>query len=207
MTTKMEAAEIAMNCGGVAADCERREVGYAGRALAGEQQWARCSLRRPHAWKAAVAGIRGWRPRASGGGCGSANGQLPRARRSLLNSGVVRVEREFSPMDVVSIRDRERTELRVELRRVRKPKGETRKERKRRPGAVHRAKTLWSGSKAGRRHEPDRRRTKATRKCGAVECGEPARRRASGFSASWQCAGGTRNAALQLAGAERLEER
>jgi glutamate 5-kinase len=57
-------------------------------------------MRGKRRWLAYAAGVRG-RVVVDAG----ARKAITAGKASLLNSGVVRVEREFSPMDVVSIRD------------------------------------------------------------------------------------------------------
>ena len=57
-------------------------------------------MRGKRRWLAYAAGVRG-RVVVDAG----AQRAITAGKASLLNSGVVRVEREFSPMDVVSIRD------------------------------------------------------------------------------------------------------
>ncbi len=107
MKTKIEAAEIAMNCGGVALIANGSnpvilESAFAGERIGtvfapaarmrGKRRWLR--------WLAYAAGVRG-RVVVDAG----AQRAITAGKASLLNSGVVRVEREFGSMDVVSIRD------------------------------------------------------------------------------------------------------
>jgi glutamate 5-kinase len=104
MTTKMEAAEIAMNCGGVALIASGAQADTLERAFAGQQTGTvfapATRMRGKRRWLAYAAGVRG-RVVVDAG----AQKAITAGKASLLNSGVVRVEREFSPMDVVSIRD------------------------------------------------------------------------------------------------------
>jgi glutamate 5-kinase len=104
MTTKMEAAEIAMNCGGVALIASGAQADTLERAFAGQQTGTifapAMRMRGKRRWLAYAAGVRG-RVVVDAG----AQKAITAGKASLLNSGVVRVEREFSPMDVVSIRD------------------------------------------------------------------------------------------------------
>jgi glutamate 5-kinase len=104
MTTKIEAAEIAMNCGGVAAIVNGASSGALHRIFSGEREGTvfapATRMRGKRRWLAYAAGVRG-RVVVDAG----AQRAITAGKASLLNSGVVRVEREFSTMDVVSIRD------------------------------------------------------------------------------------------------------
>lgn len=104
MTTKIEAAEIAMNCGGVAAIVNGGVSNSLERALAGEREGTvfapATRMRGKRRWLAYAAGVRG-RVVVDVG----AQRAITGGKASLLNSGVVRVEREFALMDVVSIHD------------------------------------------------------------------------------------------------------
>src|SRR5580765_3391109 len=104
MTTKMEAAEIAMNCGGVALIASGAQADTLERAFAGQQTGTifapAMRMRGKRRWLAYAAGVRG-RVVVDAG----AQKAITAGKASLLNSGVVRVEREFSQMDVVSLRD------------------------------------------------------------------------------------------------------
>jgi glutamate 5-kinase len=110
MTTKMEAAEIAMNCGGVALIASGANPRTLEQAFAGERTGTvfapAIRMRGKRRWLAYAAGVRG-RVIVDRG----AQRAITVGKASLLNSGVVRVEREFSPMDVVSIRDLEGREF------------------------------------------------------------------------------------------------
>lgn len=110
MTTKIEAAEIAMNCGGVAliangANPKTLESVFAGER-AGTVFAPAARMRGKRRWLAYAAGVRG-RVVVDAG----AQRAITAGKASLLNSGVVRVEREFAQMDVVSIRDIEGREF------------------------------------------------------------------------------------------------
>ena len=110
MTTKIEAAEIAMNCGGVAligngANAQTLEKVFAGER-AGTVFAPAARMRGKRRWLAYAAGVRG-RVVVDAG----AQRAITAGKASLLNSGVVRVEREFAQMDVVSIRDIEGREF------------------------------------------------------------------------------------------------
>ena len=104
MTTKIEAAEIAMNCGGVAAIVNGGVSDSLEHALAGEREGTvfapATRMRGKRRWLAYAAGVRG-RVVVDAG----AQRAITAGKASLLNSGVVRVEREFALMDVVSIHD------------------------------------------------------------------------------------------------------
>ena len=110
MTTKIEAAEIAMNCGGVAAIVNGGVADGLQRALAGEREGTvfapAIRMRGKRRWLAYAAGVRG-RVVVDAG----ARRAITARKASLLNSGVVRVEREFAPMDVVSIHDQDGREF------------------------------------------------------------------------------------------------
>ena len=104
MKTKIEAAEIAMNCGGVALIANGSNPVIVESAFAGERIGTvfapAARMRGKRRWLAYAAGVRG-RVVVDAG----AQRAITAGKASLLNSGVVRVEREFGSMDVVSIRD------------------------------------------------------------------------------------------------------
>jgi glutamate 5-kinase len=110
MTTKIEAAEIAMNCGGVALIANGANATTLEGAFSGERTGTvfapATRMRGKRRWLAYAAGVRGCVVVDAG-----AQRAITAGKASLLNSGVVRVEREFSPMDVVSIRDTEGREF------------------------------------------------------------------------------------------------
>lgn len=104
MSTKIEAAEIAMNCGGVAAIVNGAAPDSLNGIFAGHRHGTvfapATRMRGKRRWLAYAAGVRG-RVVVDAG----AQRAITTGKASLLNSGVVRVEREFSLMDVVSILD------------------------------------------------------------------------------------------------------
>jgi glutamate 5-kinase len=104
MKTKVEAAEIAMNCGGVALIANGSNPVILESVFAGERIGTvfapAARMRGKRRWLAYAAGVRG-RVVVDAG----AQRAITAGKASLLNSGVVRVEREFGSMDVVSIRD------------------------------------------------------------------------------------------------------
>ena len=104
MVTKIEAAEIAMNCGGIAVIADGNEPG-ALKKLFTEQQLGTVFAPGPRMkgkrrWIAFAAGVSG-RVVVDGG----AHRAITAKKASLLSSGVVRVEKQFGAMDVVSIVD------------------------------------------------------------------------------------------------------
>lgn len=102
MVTKLKAAEIAMNCGGVAVIANGSRPETLPRIFAGESEgtvflpYSRMKGKRR--WLAYAAGVRG-RVVVDAG----AQRAITRGKASLLSTGVVRIERPFAPMDVVSI--------------------------------------------------------------------------------------------------------
>jgi glutamate 5-kinase len=104
MKTKIEAAEIAMNCGGVALIANGASPRTLESVFVGEQIGTvfapATRMRGKRRWLAYAAGVRGRLVVDAG-----AQRAITSGKASLLNSGVVRVEREFGSMDVVSIRD------------------------------------------------------------------------------------------------------
>jgi glutamate 5-kinase len=104
MVTKLEAAEIAMRAGCVAVIANGRRPDTLARVFAGDPvgtafvPTSRMAGKRR--WIAYAAGVRG-RVVVNDG----AREAILRGKASLLVSGVVRVEREFEPQDVVSIAD------------------------------------------------------------------------------------------------------
>lgn len=102
MLTKLEAAEIAMRAGGAAVIANGTRAETLARVFAGEEvgtafvPTSRMAGKRR--WIAYAAGVRG-RVVVNAG----AREAILRGKASLLASGVVRVEREFEPQDVVSI--------------------------------------------------------------------------------------------------------
>jgi glutamate 5-kinase len=110
MVTKLEAAEIAMRAGCAAVIANGRRPDTLARVFAGEEvgtafvPTSRMAGKRR--WIAYAAGVRG-RVVVNDG----AREAILRGKASLLASGVVRVEREFEPQDVLSIADTEGREF------------------------------------------------------------------------------------------------
>jgi glutamate 5-kinase len=104
MRTKLEAAEIAMNCGGIAVIASGQAPQVLDRIFAGENIGTAflpsTRMRGKRRWIAYAAGVRG-RVVVDAG----AYRAITERKASLLASGVVRVESHFAPMDVVSILD------------------------------------------------------------------------------------------------------
>ena len=102
MVTKLEAAEIAMNCGGVAVIANGSRPETLPRIFAGEPVGTvflpSSRMKGKRRWLAYAAGVRG-RVVVDAG----AQRAITRGKASLLSTGVVRIERPFAPMDVVSI--------------------------------------------------------------------------------------------------------
>ena len=102
MMTKLEAAEIAMNCGGVAVIANGSRPETLPRIFAGEPEGTvflpSSRMKGKRRWLAYAAGVRG-RVIVDAG----AQRAITRGKASLLSTGVVRVERPFALMDVVSI--------------------------------------------------------------------------------------------------------
>ncbi|HVB56849.1 MAG TPA: glutamate 5-kinase [Candidatus Acidoferrales bacterium] len=102
MRTKLEAAEIAMNCGGTAVIANGREHDVMERIFAGERLGTAFlpskRMRGKRRWIAYAADVRG-RVVVDAG----AQRALTQGKASLLASGIVRVENHFASMDVVSI--------------------------------------------------------------------------------------------------------
>jgi glutamate 5-kinase len=106
MLSKLDAAQLAMQSGGVAVIASGRRVDTIERLFAGEQiGTAFVSASRMHGkrrWIAYAANVRGRVIVNSGARDAIVNG-----KGSLLASGVIRIEQEFAPSDVVSIADAE----------------------------------------------------------------------------------------------------
>jgi glutamate 5-kinase len=104
MVTKLEAAEIAMNCGGVAVIANGSRAETLPRIFAGESEGTiflpSSRMKGKRRWLAYAAGVRGRVVVDEG-----ARRAITRGKASLLSSGVVRVEKSFAPMDVVSIQN------------------------------------------------------------------------------------------------------
>jgi len=110
MRTKLEAAEIAMNCGGTAVIANGGRPGTIDRIFAGENIGTAFlpakRMRGKRRWIAYAADVRG-RVVVDAG----AHRAITQKKASLLASGIVRVEHHFAPMDVVSIVDAEGREF------------------------------------------------------------------------------------------------
>ena len=104
MTTKLEAAEIAMNCGGTAAIADGNDAATLRKIFFGETHGTVFApgprMKGKRRWLAFAAGVSG-RVVVDGG----AHRAITAKKASLLSSGVVRVEKQFDAQDVVSIVD------------------------------------------------------------------------------------------------------
>jgi glutamate 5-kinase len=110
MRTKLEAAEIAMNCGGIAVIANGNDARILDRIFGGEPAGTAFlpakRMRGKRRWIAYAADVRG-RVVVDAG----AHRAITQGKASLLASGIVRVENHFAPMDVVSIVDAEGREF------------------------------------------------------------------------------------------------
>jgi glutamate 5-kinase len=110
MASKLEAAEIAMNCGGIAVIGDGNDPATLKRIFAGEKHGTvfapGARMKGKRRWIAFAAGVSG-RVVVDGG----AHRAITARKASLLSSGVVRVEKQFGAMDVVSIVDLEGREF------------------------------------------------------------------------------------------------
>ncbi len=110
MVTKLEAAEIAMDCGGIALIANGQERDILDRIFAGERIGTAFlpskRIRGKRRWIVHAADVRG-RVIVDRG----AQQAITQRKASLLISGVVRIESHFAPMDVVSIVDRDGREF------------------------------------------------------------------------------------------------
>ena len=104
MTTKLEAAEIAMNCGGTAAIADGNDAATLRKIFSGEAHGTVFApgprMKGKRRWLAFAAGVSG-RVVVDGG----AHRAITAKKASLLSSGLVRVEKQFDAQDVVSIVD------------------------------------------------------------------------------------------------------
>src|ERR1039458_8482755 len=104
MRTKLEAAAIAMNCGGTAVIANGNIADALDRIFAGERIGTAFlpakRMRGKRRWIAYAAGVRGRVVVEVG-----AHRAITQGKASLLASGIVRVENHFASMDVVSIVD------------------------------------------------------------------------------------------------------
>jgi glutamate 5-kinase len=102
MVTKLEAAAIAMNCGGVAIIANGSRAASLSRIFAGESEGTvflpATRMKGKRRWLAYAADVRGRVVVDLG-----AQRAITRGKASLLSSGVIRVEKPFGPQDVVSI--------------------------------------------------------------------------------------------------------
>jgi glutamate 5-kinase len=102
MITKLEAAEIAMNCGGLAVIANGGRAETLSRVFAGEPEGTvflpSSRMKGKRRWLAYAAGVRG-RVVVDAG----AQRAITSGKASLLASGVIRVEKPFGALDVVSI--------------------------------------------------------------------------------------------------------
>jgi glutamate 5-kinase len=110
MLTKLEAAQIAMQSGGVAVIANGKSTEILARIFAGEQVgttfMSTSRMAGKRRWITYAAGVRG-RVIVNEG----ARDAIMGGKASLLASGVVRVEQQFAPLDVVSIADAEGREF------------------------------------------------------------------------------------------------
>ena len=110
MRTKLEAAEIAMNCGGIAVIANGSRADALERIFAGQDLGTAFlgakRMRGKRRWIAYAADVRG-RVVVDAG----AHRAITEGKASLLASGVVRVEHHFAPEDVVAIVDSEGREF------------------------------------------------------------------------------------------------
>lgn len=110
MLTKLDAAEIAMQSGGIAVIANGKTPGTLGRIFEGEPAGtvflSKSRMAGKRRWIAYAAGVRG-RVIVNAG----AREALTEGKASLLASGVVGVEGEFEAAEVVSIVDAEGTEF------------------------------------------------------------------------------------------------
>jgi glutamate 5-kinase len=110
MLTKLEAAEIAMNCGGTAIIANGETQGILDRIFADEKVGTTflpsVRLRGKRRWIAYAADVRGRIVVDEGARQAIAGGKA-----SLLSSGVTRIENHFAAMDVVSILAEDGTEF------------------------------------------------------------------------------------------------
>ena len=110
MLTKLEAAEVAMHCGGTAVIASSHTAGVLDRIFSGERVGtAFLSLKRMRGkrrWIAFAAGAQGRIVVDAG-----AQHAIAQGKASLLTSGIVRIESHFAAKDVVRIVDRDGREL------------------------------------------------------------------------------------------------
>ncbi|MSO19339.1 MAG: glutamate 5-kinase [Acidobacteria bacterium] len=106
MTSKLEAADIAMRCGGTAVIADGRMPGVLDRVFKGEAVGTaflpRKKMKGKHRWIAFAADVQGCVMVSA-----AAKAALNEGQTSLLISGVVRIESRFAAKDVISIVDRQ----------------------------------------------------------------------------------------------------
>ena len=110
MVTKLEAAEIAMNCGGTAVIVNGHSPNILDRVFAGDRVGTAFlpskRIRGKRRWIAYAAEVRGRIVVDVG-----AEQAITQRKASLLASGVVSVDGHFAPMDVISIVGRDGREF------------------------------------------------------------------------------------------------
>jgi glutamate 5-kinase len=110
MLTKLEAARIAMHCGGTAVIANGQTSGVLDRIFAGEPVGTTFlpleRMRGKRRWIAFAADVQGRIVVDAG-----AQHVITEGKASLLTSGIVRIESHFAPKDVVSIVDRQGQEF------------------------------------------------------------------------------------------------
>ena len=110
MVTKLEAAEIAMNCGGTAVIVNGHSPNILDRVFAGDRVGTAFlpskRIRGKRRWIAYAAEVRGRIVVDVG-----AEQAITQRKASLLASGVVSIDGHFAPMDVISIVDRDGREF------------------------------------------------------------------------------------------------
>jgi glutamate 5-kinase len=110
MVTKLEAAEIAMECGGIVVIANGQNETLLDRIFAGERIGTAFlspkRIRGKRRWIAHAAGVRGRVVVDEG-----AQEAIMERKASLLTSGIVRIEGHFAPMDVISILDHDGREF------------------------------------------------------------------------------------------------
>ena len=110
MRTKLEAADIAMNCGGTAVIANGQDPRALDRIFAGETVGTAFlpskRMRGKRRWIAYAADVRG-RVVVDAG----AQRAITQGKASLLASGIVRIENHFAPLDVMGIVDGEGREF------------------------------------------------------------------------------------------------
>ncbi len=110
MTTKLEAADIAMRCGGAAVIADGRMPGVLDRVFKGEAVGTaflpRKKMKGKHRWIAFAADVQGCVMLSA-----AAKAALSKDQTSLLISGIARIKSRFAAKDVVSLVDRQGREF------------------------------------------------------------------------------------------------